>query len=99
VYGASLRQFKSDSKQQGKEGPFKRKKGLKTSWAFFVELSTSESVNVKRKKDTFRVTIVHSRQCDVQILCKFVFFFGEQTCEHPSVSVCVCACKVKFKDI
>jgi hypothetical protein len=67
VYGASLRQFKSDSKQQGKEGPFKRKKGLKTSWAFFVELSTSESVNVKRKKDTFRVTIVDSRQCDVQI--------------------------------
>jgi hypothetical protein len=26
VYGASLRQFKSDSKQQGKEGPFKRKR-------------------------------------------------------------------------
>jgi hypothetical protein len=76
-----------------------KEKGLKTSWAFYVELSTFESVNVNRKKDTFRVTIVHSRQCDVQILCKFVFFFGEQTCEHPSVSVCVCACKVKFKDI
>jgi hypothetical protein len=44
-----------------------KEKGLKTSWAFYVELSTFESVNVKRKKDTFRVTIVDSRQCDVQI--------------------------------